>query len=342
NMGFAEAVDCPVILVADIERGGVFAQLAGTLALLAESEQARIQGFVINRFRGDVSLLTSGIEWLEKHTGKPVLGVLPYLKTLYLEAEDSLNLQSNVPDNALFNIVVPRLPRLSNHTDFDPLRLHPQVSLQFVDITQAVPPCDLIILPGSKNTRADLQALQQNNWHEILQKHLRYGGKVIGICGGFQMLGQQIHDPKGMEGEAGSSQAFSFFELSTTLHQKKQLKQRCGRLSIGSQAAVTGYEIHTGISSGNALKRPAMIFDTDKEGAISHDNQLLGCYLHGLFDDASACDDLLSWAGLEQVMTPDYYALREQGIDLLADTLEQYLNLDFLFHSNQDVKISDI
>jgi adenosylcobyric acid synthase len=336
NMGFAEAVDCPVILVADIERGGVFAQLVGTLALLSDSERARIKGLVINRFRGDVSLLTSGIEWLEKHTGKPVLGVLPYLKTLYLEAEDSLNLHSNIPNNALFTIIVPRLPHLSNHTDFDPLRLHPQVNLQFVDISQTVPPCDLIILPGSKNTRDDLRALQKKGWHRILQKHLRYGGKVIGICGGFQMLGQQIHDPDGSEGIAGSSDAFSFLDFSTTLHQKKQLKRQQGQLNILDRPNVSGYEIHTGISTGTALNRSAICFNNTTDGAISKDNQLLGCYLHGLFDHSSACNTLLKWAGLEQVVTTDYNALREQGIDLLADTLAQYLNLDFLFETTKE------
>ena len=333
NMGFAEAVDCPVILVADIERGGVFAQLAGTLALLSISEQARIKGLVINRFRGDPSLLTSGIQWLEAHTGKPVLGVLPYLKTLYLEAEDSLNLVSNTANTAnkaLFNIIVPRLPHLSNHTDFDALRLHPQVNLQFVELSQPLPAADLIILPGSKNTRDDLEALQRNNWHKVLQKHLRYGGKVIGICAGFQMLGRQIHDPEGSEGKAGSSHAFAFLDFTTTLQRDKQLKQQCGRLNLLEKPLISGYEIHTGISTGKALDNPAVFFTDHADGAISNDNQLLGSYLHGLFDEASACSALLTWAGLERVKTPDYYAQREQGIDLLADTLEQYLDLSFL------------
>jgi adenosylcobyric acid synthase len=330
NMGFAETVDCPVILVADIERGGVFAQLAGTLALLSKSERGRIKGLIINRFRGDPSLLTSGIKWLEAYTKKPVLGVIPYLKTLYLEAEDSLNLHSNAPDTSLFNIIVPRLPHLSNHTDFDPLCLHPQVNLQFIDITQALPNCDLIILPGSKNTRNDLHMLQQNNWQKKLQKHLRYGGKVIGICAGFQMLGKQIHDPDATEGKAGSSNAFALMDFTTTLQQQKRLKRQSGRLNLAEKAFISGYEIHTGISTGKALKRAAILFDHYSDGAISKDNQILGSYLHGLFDNVSACNALLQWAGLEQVETPNYFALREQGIDLLADTLEQYLDLGFL------------
>lgn len=330
NMGFAEAVDCPVILVADIERGGVFAQLAGTLALLSDSEQARIKGLIINRFRGDVSLLDSGIAWLEQHTGKPVLGVLPYLKTLYLEAEDSLNLQSNSPQEDLFNIIIPRLPHLSNHTDFDALRLHPQVNLQFIELSKAIPACDLIILPGSKNTRDDLNALKKYHWDKVIQKHLRYGGKIIGVCGGFQMLGTQIHDPDATEGDAGSSSAFALLDFETRLHKEKLLKRHSGKLNIGNQATISGYEIHTGISTGVALRKPAINFADKSDGAISVDNQILGTYLHGLFDDTSACDALLTWAGLEQLETPDYHTLREQGIDLLADTLEQYLDLSLL------------
>ncbi|MCK5901569.1 MAG: cobyric acid synthase [Cocleimonas sp.] len=330
NMGFAETVNCPVILVADIERGGVFAQLAGTLALLSPSEQGRIRGFIINRFRGDVSLLDSGIKWLEQHTNKPVLGVLPYLKDLYLEAEDSLNLKSNTPTSDQFNIVIPRLPQLSNHTDFDILRLHPQVNLQFIEVTQPCPPCDLIILAGSKNTCNDLKILQQYHWDQVIHKHLRYGGKLIGICAGFQMLGQQIHDPDGMEGAKGSRHGLALLDFETTLQTEKQLKQRSGRLQFKSQAAVSVYEIHTGISTGKALDYPAICFEQSCDGAISKDNQILGTYCHGLFDQRSACDALLTWAGLAQVNTPNYNALREAGIDLLADTLEQFLDLSQL------------
>ena len=213
NMGFAEAVDCPVILIADIDRGGVFAHLAGTLALLSESEQARIQGFVINRFRGDMALLQSGLDWLEQYTGKPVLGVLPYLQGLHLEAEDALPRRTDfvaLAEQKHLRIIVPALPRISNHTDFDPLRLHPQVHLQFVGPGEPIPSADLIILPGSKSVRADLDWLRRNGWEIAIHRHLRYSGKLIGICGGFQMLGKSIHDPAGLEGDAGSASGFAF------------------------------------------------------------------------------------------------------------------------------------
>ncbi|MEQ9736116.1 MAG: cobyric acid synthase, partial [Algiphilus sp.] len=203
NMGFAEAVDCPVILIADIDRGGVFAHLVGTLDLLSESERARVVGFVINRFRGDIALLEPGLDWLQKRTGKPVLGVLPYLQGLQLEAEDALpRTTSSSSDGKALQVAVPALPRISNHTDFDALRHHPEVALRFVGPGETPPAADLIILPGSKAVRDDLAWLRQHGWESALQHHLRYGGRVLGICGGFQMLGHRLHDPHGVEGAA--------------------------------------------------------------------------------------------------------------------------------------------
>ncbi|MFT6052501.1 MAG: adenosylcobyric acid synthase, partial [Halioglobus sp.] len=228
NMGFAEAVDIPVIIVADIDRGGVFAHITGTLNLLSKSEQDRVVGFVINRFRGDISLLQSGIDWLEEHTGKPVLGVLPYLMNLQLDAEDAIDIdQMQVSDDAL-KVIVPVLGRISNHTDFDALRSHPQVDLSFIGPGQAIPGADLIILPGSKNVRQDRQWLQDNGWDKAIQKHLRYGGKVLGICGGYQILGQDISDPEGLEGPAGTSTGLGLLPVSTTLDADKQLRTITG------------------------------------------------------------------------------------------------------------------
>jgi len=167
NMGFAEAVDCPVLIVADIDRGGVFAHLVGTLSLLSQSEQNRVRGFIINRFRGDIALLQSGLDWLEETTGKPVLGVLPYLQNLHLEAEDAIDTQQ-VTNNAKFKVIVPVYPRISNHTDLDPMRLHPQIDLQFIPPDHSIPPADLIILPGSKSVRADLSWLRNTGWEQAI------------------------------------------------------------------------------------------------------------------------------------------------------------------------------
>ncbi|MBI6574541.1 cobyric acid synthase [Pseudomonas viridiflava] len=326
NMGFAEAVDCPVLLIADINRGGVFAHLVGTLELLSPSEQARVKGFIINRFRGDIALLQPGLDWLEARTGKPVVGVLPYVMDLHLEAEDGLDQRQTDKVEQVLNVVVPVLPRISNHTDFDPLRLHPQVSLQFVGPGQAIPPADLVILPGSKSVRSDLAYLRANGWEDAIQKHLRYGGKVMGICGGLQMLGEQMHDPLGLEGAAGSSPGLGLLAMSTVLESEKQLRNVRGRLTL-EDAEVSGYEIHAGVTTGAALEQAAVRLDDGRcDGAQSADGQILGTYLHGLFESPAACSALLRWAGLRDVQEVDYHALRERDIERLADLVEKHLD----------------
>lgn len=331
NMGFAEAVDCPVLLIADIDRGGVFAHLVGTLALLSPSEQARVRGFVINRFRGDLALLQPGLDWLEQRTGKPVLGVLPYVHDLHLEAEDAIQTRQEVAaEMQRLRVCVPVLPRISNHTDFDPLRLHPQVDLQFVGPGQAMPAADLIILPGSKSVRSDLAYLRANGWDTAVARHLRYGGKVLGICGGLQMLGEQVHDPLGLEGLAGSSAGLGLLAFSTTLEQEKQLRNVRGRLVL-EDADVSGYEIHAGVTCGAALASAAVLLDDGRsDGAQSPDGQILGTYLHGLFETPAACSALLRWAGLQDVQEVDYHGLRERDIERLADLVEHHLDTDLL------------
>ncbi len=325
NMGYAEAVDCPVVLVADIDKGGVFAQIVGTLELISPSERERIRGFIINRFRGDIALLQPGLDWLEEKTGKPVFGVLPYLNGLHLEAEDALPREAD-NHNAAFHIVVPVLPRISNHTDLDPLRHHPGVTVTFVPPGESPSPADLVILPGSKNVRADLAWLKQHGWDDYLQRHLRYGGKVIGICGGFQMLGEMIHDPQGLEDESGSSEGLGLLPMQTTLDEEKQLRRVSGHLCFDNEP-VDGYEIHMGITTGPALDRPAVNLGTVRDGAISEDGQVLGTYLHGLFERHEACNVLLHWAGLKEKQAIDYHTLREREISRLADSMEQHLDM---------------
>ncbi|MBO2585375.1 cobyric acid synthase [Shewanella algae] len=392
NMGFAEAVDCPVILIADIDKGGVFAHLVGTLALLSESEQVRVKGFVINRFRGDISLLQSGLDWLEAHTGKPVLGVLPYLDALHLDAEDALvqptaqsqggtteqpttaqsaRAQSETAQSGTrLRVGVLVYPRISNHTDFDPLRLHPDIEFCYIGPTHQgeLPGLDLLLLPGSKNVRADLAFIRQQGWDKGIARHLRYGGKLIGICGGFQMLGQSIADPLGLEDLPGTSQGLGYLPLTTELQVEKQLLNVSGTLRLGqSSASVSGYEIHCGASripdrcmqplllnerDGDAncvsATEPAKITEPAKttvpsqiagptqftaprsEGLLSEDNQILGSYLHGLFDSPEACELLLTWAGMTapQGRTVDINQQRQQQLDRLADVLEQHLDFN--------------
>jgi len=333
NMGFAEAVDCPVLLVADIDRGGVFAHLVGTLALLSESEQARTIGTLINRFRGDVSILQPGIDWLEERLGKPNVGVIPYLMDLHLESEDSLSMgNSNTVEGERLEVAVLVLARTSNHTDFDPLRQHPQVNVTFVKPGQVIPPTDVLILPGSKSVRSDLQLLKGNGWEAAIARHLRWGGKVIGICGGYQMLGLAVHDPEGIEGEAGSSEGLGFLNVETTLASEKHLTQEQGTL-VSEVARVEGYEIHCGVTSGSDLQHPFVRLDSGKnEGVLSPSGQLIGTYLHGVFDHPESCQSLLRWAGLKKSEVFDYQAFRETELDRLADLLEEHVDIDYLFN----------
>ncbi|SOZ35821.1 cobyric acid synthase [Cupriavidus neocaledonicus] len=335
NMGFAEQVDCPVVLVADIDRGGVFAHLLGTLDCLSESERARVTGFIINRFRGDIGLLEPGLDWLVARTGKPVFGVLPYLHGLHLDAEDAIiGAQAEAGHAAQrLRVIVPVLPRIANHTDFDALRAHPQVDLQFVGPGRPIPHADLVVLPGSKNVRGDLDFLRANGWDTALARHLRYGGKLIGICGGMQMLGRQVHDPDGREGPAGSSAGLGWLDYETTLAADKQLRQVHGRLAPDPGGApVRGYEIHLGVTTGKGLEEPALWLDRGDgtlrpDGARSADGQVLATYVHGLFDDPAGCQALLRWAGLDQAHALDLDALREASIERLADTMAAHLDL---------------
>ena len=327
NMGFAEAIDCPVLLVGDIDRGGVFAQLVGTLELLSDSERARIQGFVINRFRGDRALLEPGLDWLSARTGKPVAGVLPYLPGLVLDAEDSLGLSGGHETGAM-KIIVPALPRISNHNDFDPLRLHPGVELEFIGPDRPIPAADVIILPGSKSTRHDLAWLKQQGWPQAIRRHLRYGGKLLGICGGFQMLGDVVNDPDGLEGEPGSTPGLGLLAMETRMVPGKQLRNVSGHLTGQGCATVPldGYEIHNGVTAGPALKRPLVDLQGLPDGAISDDGQVMGTYVHGLFDRAEACQALLSLLGHTAAQPVDYHQHRLAQLDWLADTIEAHLD----------------
>lgn len=349
NMGFAEAVDCPVILVGDIDRGGVFASLVGTLELLSESERDRVIGFVINRFRGDIGLLHSGLDWLAEKTGKPVFGVIDYLPNLFLDAEDAIETQQVLStDAATLKVVVPVHQRLSNHTDFDPFRVHPQVNLTFVSVDQPMPACDLVILPGSKEVRGDCSRLIAQGWDQKIRRHLRYGGKVMGICGGYQMLGTQITDPEGIEGRVGQQPGLGLIPMHTELKAHKILRRGKGQIGwlAGKPAALEGYEIHCGVSrfkaewlgndsvcdgsaegSKKALEvQPFCQFEGQAEGYVSPDRQIIGTYCHGVFDHPESLAALLQWAGLHTETTTDLREIRNQQLDRLADALTERLD----------------
>jgi adenosylcobyric acid synthase len=350
NMGFALPYRVPVALVADIDRGGVFAHLTGTLACLAPEEQALVCGFIINRFRGDVGLLMPGVDWLSERTHKPTFGVLPYLHGLHLDAEDAVDIAQTAPaaGGPRLRVAVLVWSRISNHTDLDALRAHPQVDLHYVGPGQAVPACDLVILPGSKAVQADLRFLREQGWDGALARHLRYGGKVLGLCGGMQMLGQALHDPLGLEG-GGSSAGLGWLAFETTLAAHKQLRQVQGVLAAAvldarapteapSTVALQGYEIHMGVSHGPALQRPAVWLRDEAsgalrpDGAVSDDGQILATYVHGLFDHPKAQAALLRWAGAGATVSGiDLGALREASLERLADSVEAALDLPALW-----------
>jgi adenosylcobyric acid synthase len=334
NMGFAEAVDIPVILVGDIDRGGVLAHLSGTLDLLSASERARTQGLVINRFRGDIGLLQPGLDWLANHTGKPVLGVTPYLHGLFLDAEDALDHHMEQSGAAKLSVVAPVFPRISNHNDLDPLRLSAEINFRWIGPNQTPPPADLVVLPGSKNVAADLAWLRQQNggaWEPYLKRHLRYGGKLIGLCGGYQMLGRALHDPAGIEGPMASSAGLGLLDCETTLAPEKQLRNVSGRLSLPGAPAMAGYEIHMGYTQGPALDQPAVLLaDGRREGVLSADGQILATYCHGLFEHPEAFAALLNWAGVKDIGPVDFAVRRETDINRLADAVEIALDWHLL------------
>lgn len=336
NMGYAEAVDCPVIIIADIDKGGVFAHLVGTLALLSESEQARVKGFVINRFRGDISLLQSGLDWLERYTKKPVLGVLPYLHDLALDAEDAVAIDNKVT-HATINIAVLLLPHISNHTDFDALRLHPNININYVRHTQAIPPVDLVIIPGSKNVLGDLSFVKNEGWDTQIKRHIRYGGKVLGVCGGMQMLGNSITDPMGVESSLKRVKGLALSDFDTTLSTQKVLTKVTATMQLNNnKTPFSGYEIHAGISEGAALNKPFLTFNSHpngfvSDGFISDDNALAGTYLHGLFDEPAATSQILKWVKPEAAITPISIAKhREQQLERLATMCEEHLNIQHI------------
>jgi adenosylcobyric acid synthase len=333
NMGFAEAADLPVILIGDIDRGGVIASLVGTAALLPDADRERIKGFIINKFRGDPSLFDEGLEVIESRTGLASMGVVPYFAAAgRLPAEDSMSLEGrggNTKAGAI-KIAVPRLARIANFDDFDPLIAEPEVTLVFVPRGEALPgDADLVILPGSKATLADLAVLREEGWDIDLTAHLRRGGQVLGICGGYQMLGRRIADPDGVEGAPESAAGLGYLDVETVLTGDKRLRQVEGRACAGGET-VRGYEIHIGLTRGPDCARPMLELAGRPDGALSTGGKVMGCYLHGLF----AADDFrrafLERLGARDRHGPAYDQGLETTLDALAGHLEAHLDLDRL------------
>jgi adenosylcobyric acid synthase len=328
NMGFAEAADVPVVLVGDIDRGGVIAALVGTHALLEAAESARVKGFIINRFRGDPSLFDEGVAEIAWRTGWASLGIVPHFAAASrLPAEDVLGLPEEAPKpGACIRIAVPRLPRISNFDDLDPLRAEPDVDLVIVEPGQAVPGnCDLILIPGSKATIADLEAMRREGWDTDIVAHRRRGGRVLGLCGGFQMLGERIADPDGIEGRAGSVAGLGLLDVETVLGGDKTTLAVTGNHTESGEPIV-GYEIHIGRSEGTDSARPFLEISGRPDGAMSDDGLVAGTYAHGLFASDGFRRAFL--AGLGGISTASYEAGVEAALDGLAAHLAQHLDLD--------------
>ncbi len=333
NMGFAEAADVPVTLVGDIDRGGVIAQLIGTHTLLSASERGRLAGYIVNKFRGDPRLFDAGIAAIGERTGLHCFGVVPWFAAAHLlPAEDSMALSAptpTLPRQRRIKIVVPRLPHIANFDDLDPLRAEPGVELSFVPPGAPLPgDADLVILSGSKATLADLSALRDEGWDIDILAHRRRGGQVLGICGGYQMLGRTITDPDGQEGSPGCAAGLGLLDIDTVLGDRKRLGLVDG-VDLGSGAPVSGYEMHLGITTGPGLARPMLRLVDRVDGALSADGNVTGCYLHGLFASDAFRAAFLARLGAASSGFA-YEAMVDATLDQLADHLEASLDLDAL------------
>jgi adenosylcobyric acid synthase len=336
NLKMAEYADAPVVLVGDIHRGGIFAQLIGTLACLSAEQKDRIAGFIINRFRGDIGLFRDGVDWIERNTGKKVFGVLPWYSHFSIEAEDSVAIESpGVVDAEKIQkpaVAVVRLPYISNFTDFDPLAKTPGLALVFVEKVQDLSPFCAVILPGSKNTRFDLSWLIETGWDRRLRAYAEKGGHVLGICGGYQMMGSIVHDPEGLEGAPGSTGGLSLLPVETWL---KAPKTTTRTRFAWEDAGGMGYEIHMGqtrLLSGSpvfrVMERNGRSCE-DSDGCISLDRRRIGTYVHGLFDRPDVTGKWLAGLGLDLpaagVSGP---AARDRDYDLLAKHFMDHVDLE--------------
>lgn len=362
NMNMAAWADAPVILVADIDRGGVFASIVGTLELLEPHERERVCGFIVNKFRGDVSLLQPGLDWLEDRTGKPVLGVMPFLPGLELEDEDSLSIgrerssrgKSNAQEESeMLDVAVIRLPRISNFTDFDPLYGEPDVRLRFVEQANEWGSPDLVILPGSKNTVADLAWMREQGLADLFLTHVRGGGRAVGICGGYEMLGERIIDPLGVESKQPEAQGLGLFPFYIEFQSDKTTVRVKGMAKLredGESFPIDGYEIHMGrmIPLHQDLYRPFHLYErydegevcdggsAKPEGAGTPDGKIWGTFIHGIFHNDSFRREWLNGARADKGWFPltesiRFRERREAAFDRLAETARDYLNLSRIY-----------
>lgn len=336
NMGFAVRAGVPVVLVGDIDRGGVIASLVGTAALLEPDERATIAGYVINKFRGDPSLFDDGLRIITDRTGWRSFGVLPHLPEVgRLPAEDALALDNAETRDGGLVIAVPRLKHISNFDDFDPLRQEAGVNLVFVQPGQTLPAdAAAVILPGSKATIADMKYLREQGWDIDIAAHLRRGGRLLGICGGYQMLGRSIADPSGIEGSPEAIDGLGLLEVDTVLNAGKTLEETRGFERLTGEA-IHGYEMHVGITMGPDTTRPMLRLGGRHDGAVSADGRIAGCYLHGLFGSDPFRGAWLTLLAGRQIQAGDYEANVDTALDALADAIEAHLDVAALIAASR-------
>ncbi len=332
NMGFATEAKVPVILVGDIDRGGVIASIVGTHTILPEEDRAMIAGYLINKFRGDASLFDEGLKQITQFTGWPSFGVLPWVDCVKrLPAEDSVALDNqHVSTSGGFKIVVPAMGRIANFDDLDPLRSEPGVDLHFIRRGDPFPgDASLVVLPGSKSTIADLIEFRENGWERGLKAHTERGGAVIGICGGYQMLGKKVRDPKHLEGDVDEIDGLGLLNVETDLLPEKQV-QNFEANSAEFGVELEGYEIHMGYTDGADCARPMVEIDGRVDGAISPKGNVRGCYLHGLFVSDTYRKALLRQLGFIARENTIYKNVVDSALDELAQAMEANLDVDGL------------
>ena len=337
NLRMAAHADAPVLLVADIHRGGVFAQIIGTLECLQQDQRAQVAGFIINRFRGDIQLFEDGVRWIEQKTDKPVFGVLPWYSHIQIESEDSVVIESpkkvmvKNSQNPMVGVI--RLPHISNFTDFDPLLALDQLDVYFLEKIQALSAFNAVILPGSKNTRFDLNWIRTSGWAKALSEYVNTGGHVLGICGGYQMMGKTVHDPSGLEGQPGSSEGMGLLPIETILKAPKTTTLT--HFSWDGQPGA-GYEIHMGQTIRTA---GTLLFSVtqrnqnpcqDEDGCVSADSKLMGTYIHGLFNNPGILKSWLGHIGLNGIDVSNIGGVeaRNKEYDLLAEHFQKHVNID--------------
>jgi adenosylcobyric acid synthase len=333
NMGFATRADVPVILVGDIDRGGVIASLAGTHLILPEEDRRMIAGYLINKFRGDISLFDDGIAAIARFTGWRCFGVVPWLReAALLPSEDSVILERLASgEKKALKVAVPMLGRIANFDDLDPLRAEPQVEVMFVPPGRPLPAdAGLVVIPGSKSTIADLMKFRENGWDRDLADHRRRGGHVVGICGGYQMLGRVVRDPDGIEGAVTETEGLGLLDVETVMEPEKTVRNVTAH-SVAFGTPLSGYEIHLGRTIGPDCLRPAAVIDGVDDGATSADGKVFGTYLHGLFGADAFRARFLESLGIAGGGNDDYRVEVERALNAIAAHLERHLDCDAIF-----------